>query len=204
LPPPVFQLTCPSEGHYPIRGMIDGTTLGGLYDRHSRELFVYICGFTRDPQAAEDLLHDTFERLIRYSMKYPLDLGNIRAFLYRTARNLCIDRSRRRPEREASAISDNHPAAGGGPHEELERRELREQVRSLVDAKDPLTRSVYLMRTELDRPYEDIAEALGISVRTAKRKMQAMLEYLADALEKLGYTILLLILLALLAASFVV
>ena len=183
--------------------MIDGTTLGGIYDRHSHELFVYICGFTRDPQAAEDLLHDAFERLIRYSMKYPLDLENVRAFLYRTARNLCIDRSRRRPEREAAVLSENHPSADGGPHDELEKRELREKISALVDAKDPLSRSVYLMRTELEQPYEEIAAALGISVRTAKRKMQAMLEYLADSLEKYGYMILLLILLALLAASFV-
>jgi RNA polymerase sigma factor (sigma-70 family) len=183
--------------------MIDSTTLGGIYDRHSRELFVYICGFTRDPETAEDLLHDTFERLIRYSMKYTLDLGNVRAFLYRTARNLCIDRSRRRPERDATGLPDNLSSASRSPHDELVTRDLMERVRALVDGKDPLSRSVYLMRTELELPYADIADALGISVRTAKRKMQAMLEYLADSLQKYGYMILLLILLALLAFSIV-
>jgi RNA polymerase sigma factor (sigma-70 family) len=183
--------------------MIDSTTLGGIYDRHSRELFIYICGFTRDPEAAEDLLHDTFERLIRYSMKYTLDLGNVRAFLYRTARNLCVDRARRRPERETSALPDNLSSTAVSPYDELVNRDLMERVCALVDARDPLSRSVYLMRTELDLPYDDIADALGISVRTAKRKMQAMLEYLAESLQKYGYMIFLLILLALLAFSIV-
>jgi RNA polymerase sigma factor (sigma-70 family) len=184
--------------------MIDSTTLGGIYDRHSHELFVYICGFTRNPDAAEDLLHDTFERLIRYSMKYPLDLGNIRAFLYRTARNICIDRARRRPERNAAALFDTIPSPDGGPDREFEARDIREKVGALVASKDHVSRSVFVMRTEMELPYAEIAVALGISERTAKRKMQAMLEFLADSLEKYGYMILLMILLAWMALSFVI
>lgn len=184
--------------------MINSAVLSDIYERHARELFVYICGFTRDPEAAEDLLHDSFERLIRYSMKYPLDLNNIRAFLYRTARNICIDRLRQKSGRSESPLGDTLAAAGVGPHDELEARDLRERVGALVDAKDPVSRSVFIMRTELDMPYAEIASSLGISERTAKRKMHAMLEYLADSLEKYGYRLLLLVLLALLAFSFVI
>ena len=184
--------------------MIDNKTLSDIYDRHHHELFVYICGFTRAPETAEDYLHDAFVRLIRYSQKYPLDPTNIRAFLYRTARNICIDHARRSRKLKISPLEENLKSGGSDPQEDLELRELHGTVSSLVDASDQVSRSVYLMRTELDMPYREIAEALNISERTAKRKMSSMLEYLADALEKAGFRLSMLILLALLAILFVI
>jgi len=183
--------------------MIDNKTLSDIYDRHHHELFVYICGFTRMPEAAEDLLHDAFVRLIDYSRKYPLDEKNIRAFLYTTARNLCIDHARRNRKLDVSPLPENLESGGSAPQDELELRELRLKVQSLVDGRDPVSRSVYLMRTELEMPYQEIAEALGISERTAKRKMSSILEYLADSLEKSGFKLLILVLLALLAVLIV-
>jgi RNA polymerase sigma factor (sigma-70 family) len=184
--------------------MIDNKTLSDIYDRHHHELYVYICGFTRLPEVAEDFLHDAFVRLIRYSQKYPLDPGNIRAFLYRTARNICIDHARRNRKLDISPLNDNLESAGTDPQEDAELRELRRTVNSLVDDRDQVSRSVYLMRTELEMPYQEIAEALGISERTAKRKMSSMLEYLAESLEKAGFKLFMLILLSLLAILIVV
>lgn len=183
--------------------MIDNKKLSDIYDRHSRELFIYICGFVKIPETAEDILHDAFVRLMRYSEKYPLDETNIRAFLYRISRNLCIDHARKGHELRVTPIDETIRSGGMSVPEELERRELAGAVRELVDGQDALTRSVFLMRTELDMPYRDIAENLGISERTAKRKMSSMLEYLADSLEKSGFKILIFILLALCALIFV-
>ena len=183
--------------------MIDNKKLSDIYDRHSRELFVYICGFVRVPETAEDILHDAFVRLMRYSEKYPLDDTNIRAFLYRISRNLCVDHARKSRSVSASPIDETVRSEEAGVPEELERQELVRTVQELVDRKDTLTRSVYLMRTELDMQYRDIAENLGISERTAKRKMSSMLEYLADSLEKSGFRILIFVLLALCALIFV-
>jgi RNA polymerase sigma factor (sigma-70 family) len=184
--------------------MIDSKTLSDIYDRHHHELFVYICGFTRLPEVAEDFLHDTFVRLIRYSQKYPLDPSNIRAFLYRTARNICIDHARRNRKLDISPLKDTIKPEGGGLQEELELQELRGKVASLVDSQDQVSRSVYLMRTEMDMPYQEIAKALGISERTAKRKMSSMLEFLAESLEKAGFKLFMLILLSLLAILIVI
>jgi RNA polymerase sigma factor (sigma-70 family) len=185
--------------------MIDNKALSDIYDRHNRELFVYICGFTGSPETAEDLLHDAFVRLIRYSQQYPIDESNIRAFLYRTARNLCIDLARRDRKMSFSPLEENLESGGSNTMEDdLEYRELRRKVQSLISDKDPISRSVFLMRTELAMQYQDIAKNLGISERTAKRKMGAMLEYLAESLEKSGFKLMMLILMALLAFLFVI
>jgi RNA polymerase sigma factor (sigma-70 family) len=184
--------------------MIDNKLLSDIYDRHHHELYIYICGFTRMPELAEDFLHDAFVRLIRYSEKYPLDESNIRAFLYRTARHICIDHARRSRKLAMTPLDDNTESPGTDPQEAMEMKELRRTVNSLVDARDVESRSVYLMRTELEMPYEEIAGALGISVRTAKRKMRSMVEYLADSLEKAGFKLLVLFMLALMAILIVI
>lgn len=184
--------------------MIDERTLSDIYKKHGRELLAYICGFVRGTETAEDILHDAFVRLIRYSQNHPFDENNIRAFLYKIARNLCIDYSRKSRKHQESSLVENVEYAGSRTQQDdVEYNELKRRVDGLVDAKDPVSRSVYIMRTELSLPYEEIAENLGISERTAKRKMRNMLEYLAESLEKYGFKLLLLFFLALIAVKIV-
>lgn len=184
--------------------MIDEKTLSDIYDRHHHELFVYILGFTRIPEVAEDYLHDAFVRLIRYSQKYPIDQSNIRAFLYRTARNICIDHARRSRKIDIGPLRDEIVSATADPEGDAALRELQGNIDALVDSRDQVSRSVYIMKTELDMPYQEIAGTLGISERTAKRKMRSMLEYLAESLEKAGFKLIMFILVALLAILFVI
>jgi len=185
--------------------MIDERTLGDIYARHARELLAYICGFVRIRETAEDILHDAFVRLIRYSRDYPLDDRNIRAFLYKTSRNLCIDHARKMRKTRESQLLDNIEYDGARyEREQVEYEELKQHIDRLVDEKDTVSRSVYIMRTELSLPYEEIAENLGISERTAKRKMRAMLEYLAKSLEKSGFKLLFLFFMALIFIRIVI
>lgn len=185
--------------------MIDDRTLSDIYDKHARELFVYIYGFVRSRETAEDILHETFVRFMRFSREHILDESNIRAFLYKISRNLCIDHLRKNRKKQEFPLHDTIEYPGSHTaQDDVEYDELRQIVAELVEKKDPVSRSVYIMRTELSLTYEEIAKNLGISERTAKRKMKAMLEYLAESLEKHGYKLLLLILLAFMALQIVI
>ncbi len=65
------------------------------YEAHHAEIFGFLARSTRDQSVAEDLLQETYLRLTkeaRYARR-PLQL---RAWLYRVASNLVIERSRRR------------------------------------------------------------------------------------------------------------
>lgn len=185
--------------------MTDERLLKEIYERYARELISYIYGFVRVRETAEDILHDAFVKLIKYSRDYSLDERNIRAFLYKTARNLCIDDSRKNRKKQESRLEENIEYAGARDDQEsVEYKELRQYVDRLVDEKDPVSRSVYIMRTELSLPYEEIAKNLGISERTVKRKMRAMIEYLADSLEKSGFKLLFLFFMALILIKIVI
>ncbi|OHD65287.1 MAG: hypothetical protein A2176_15230 [Spirochaetes bacterium RBG_13_51_14] len=185
--------------------MIDDRTVSDIYQKHIKELLVYVCGFVKVKETAEDILHDAFVRLIQYSLKYPLDESNIRAFLYKTARNICIDYMRKNRKKHETPLHDNIEYTGSrSMHEDVEYNELKQRVAELIEKKDPISRSVYIMRIELSQTYEEIAKNLGISERTAIRKMKSMLEYLSETIEKHGFKIFFIILLAVIIAKFVI
>ena len=70
--------------------MLTEKEISSIYDTYAQELYVYIRSFVHD-QGAEDVLHDCFERLMRYSLDNDVDMTTVRPFLYAIARNRCID-----------------------------------------------------------------------------------------------------------------
>jgi RNA polymerase sigma-70 factor, ECF subfamily len=72
----------------------DEVELSELYLLHRSEILAFLIPMTRDPEVAEDVLQETFIRLIRESRAGRMP-DNVRAWLYRVAANLAISRGRR-------------------------------------------------------------------------------------------------------------
>ena len=64
------------------------------WDRHHDEIYAFLLDATRNPAVAEDLLQDAFIRLLR-EMRSSRAPEQLRAWLYRVAANLVVDRGRR-------------------------------------------------------------------------------------------------------------
>jgi RNA polymerase sigma-70 factor (ECF subfamily) len=79
----------PSVGAFPNEAV-----LTALYEAHRGEIFAFLIRMTRDPDAAEDVLQETFIRLIREARGGRMPEAP-RAWLYRVASNEAISRSRR-------------------------------------------------------------------------------------------------------------
>ena len=67
------------------------------YEQHKTGIYRYALSILKDPHGAEDVLQETFLRLL--SGKYVVAEEKIRPWLYRVARNCCYDILRKR-ERE--------------------------------------------------------------------------------------------------------
>jgi RNA polymerase sigma-70 factor (ECF subfamily) len=77
-----------------LAGRVDDATLTALYEAHRAELFGFLVRMTRDREAAEELLQDTFIRLIREGRAGRMP-DEVRPWLYRVAANAAISRGRR-------------------------------------------------------------------------------------------------------------
>src|SRR5215831_9596405 len=60
-----------------------------LYDRHHRALYAYALSLLRDAALAEDVVHESFLRLLESRWEQPIE--SAKSFLHTIARNLALD-----------------------------------------------------------------------------------------------------------------
>lgn len=78
---------------------MDEATFDDFYDKTSRSLWSYICRVSGSTELADDLLQESFFRLLRASLSN-IDEAQLKSYLYKIATNLINDH-RRRLKREA-------------------------------------------------------------------------------------------------------
>jgi RNA polymerase sigma factor (sigma-70 family) len=136
------------------------TTLD-LYDRYHRDLATFVRAIERDPEAAEDIVADTFVRLID-ELRKGRTVDQPRAWLHRVAANLVIDGGRRRSvaTRFLGRLVDHRTAPA--PDETILRGETRREVGDAL-AELPVDDRTALMLAAHGFSGREIAAALGRS-----------------------------------------
>lgn len=78
-----------------LRALADGDTsaLGGLYELYGEKIYRYTARMLGNRSDAEDATAETFLRVLRRAGELKAD-GAFRTWLFRIARNLCIDKMR--------------------------------------------------------------------------------------------------------------
>ncbi|HEV7496136.1 sigma-70 family RNA polymerase sigma factor [Baekduia sp.] len=155
---------------------------GIIHDRYRQRLFAYarqmLSGSRSD---AEDVLQDVFLRAydaLRADRR-PIAL---RAWLYRVAHNRCIDQIRR----PAPAPEHIYEVNRGVPSDPMAEADRREDLRRLivdVRALPEQQRSALLMREMEGLSYNDLAEALGVTVPAIKSLLVRARVGLVEAIE---------------------
>ena len=120
------------------------------------------------PEEASDIVQEAFSRLL--GARSGQSLLNPGAFLNRIVRNLLIDRSRRHAVRPPFVPLEfgTDVAVPADQGQALELDQMRQRYREIVDALPPRTREVFLLHRIDELGYREIAERLGISIRTVE------------------------------------
>jgi RNA polymerase sigma-70 factor (ECF subfamily) len=170
-------------------GMLAQQTLAGdqeafekLVQRYSSPLFNFICRFLNDYDAASDILQQVFTQL--YISLPNLRTGEpLKAWLFRVARNRCLDELRRKrvvhfSELQASnededlsplaIIPDTSPL----PEDIAERHDLQHILQQAIDNLPPKFRAVVLLRYASQLSFAEIGRALEMPEATAKTYFQ--------------------------------
>ncbi len=178
--------------------MLSEEKITETYKNTGKELYIYIYRLTGSPESSEDILHDCFVNLIKYSQKHEIDSERIRAFLYKTAHNLAVNHLKRKSKIEFTSIETSAElSAEDKISADLELKELNEKLYKALDRLDAETRSIFIMKKELGLTIPEIAANTGKSERTIIRKIQRALEFLAGEIKKAGFNLFILLVLAL-------
>jgi RNA polymerase sigma-70 factor (ECF subfamily) len=161
---------------------MDEDAFRAFYDRTARTLWTYLWRITGDRHAADDLLQETYYRLLRTRTPYQGD-AHRRNALFHIATNLARDARRRSVVQarggspapvDASTIADPRPAQGGAD----DRADLNRAMRQLSARERALVWLAYAHGSS----HREIAATMGVkpgSVKLmlfrARRKLAAWL-----------------------------
>jgi len=136
-------------------------TVLAIYDAHHRELATFVRGIERDARIAEDVLSETFLRLIE-AVRRGESPEQPRAWLYRVAANLVVDGGRHRTVvgRVIGRLVDHRTEPP--PDDEVLRGETRQEVWAALSTL-PVDARTALMLAAHGFSGREVAEVLGRS-----------------------------------------
>ncbi|MCY1392175.1 putative RNA polymerase sigma factor FecI [compost metagenome] len=146
-----------------------------LYSHHHSWLNTWLRSKLGNAADAADLAQDTFVRLLQRSER--LELNAPRAFLRTIARGLVIDHWRREELHRAYLEALAHLPAADVPSPETRELllELLESIARMLEGLKPKVRRAFLLAQCEGLTHKQIAEHMGISLRSVER-------HVADAL----------------------
>ena len=154
--------------------------------RYRTPIYRTAYGLTGDPQAAEEILQDTFARAYQRRHILRPDVSPL-PWLHRVALNLCYSRlSRRRPRSEPIEQSSAQylPDAAAAPPERAEQTELRQIIRDGVAGLPDKHRSVVVAYYLYGLSLQETAALLDVRLGTVKSRLHYALRALRAGLEE--------------------
>jgi RNA polymerase sigma-70 factor, ECF subfamily len=151
------------------------------YREHGRAIYAAALQVLRDPQEAQDCVHDVLLRLWKRGGDYRVERGSLRAFLAVCVRNEALSRSRKahnrerivRAERAASDVADIGTAV-------VERESIRGALETLGEKHRETIGLAYYGQLTLDEIARKLDEPLG----TIKSRLSAALRKLRETLAR--------------------
>ena len=168
--------------------------LHALVDMYSGRVYGLLYRLTGSPEIAEDLLQDTFLRLVRRIRDYE-HVGKFEPWLFRIAANLARDHARKIKRRGSTLTLDGDQRGEPGVPEPADptqtdpgRALLREEsARRLGEALRELSemdREIIMLRHFSELPYAEIAEMLEIPLGTALARAHRAMKRLKTLLSE--------------------
>lgn len=136
---------------------VNRSLINHWYEQYKNGIFRYALSLTKDPHLAEDVLHDTFVKLLSGTVRCAI--GKEQAWLYRIARNLCYDRLRKNKKEQLHADPPTHAES------QLEYVEL---IASLT----PLEQEIVTLKIVGRLSHKEIGSVLGITASAAQKRYE--------------------------------
>ena len=153
-----------------------------LYEDHAAGLFSFLAYRTGNRALAEDLLADSFERVIRARGRFARSRGSEKAWLYAIALNVLRDRARRdKVEERALAAVAVAPAA---PAAEADAVADRDAVRRAIATLPDEERDAIALRFGAGLTVSEIAKVTGEPLARTEGRVYRALRKLREELEE--------------------
>ncbi|HLH14063.1 MAG TPA: sigma-70 family RNA polymerase sigma factor [Solirubrobacteraceae bacterium] len=167
----------------PRSGRLRTDAFERLFEEHAERLFAFLAYRTGDRVLAEDLLSETFERVLRSRARFDPRRGSERRWLYTIALNLLRDHARRRTHEQRLLQTVGAGESGGQLDPGLEALAHRDELQRALATLCEQEREALALRFGADLKLREVARILGEGesavegrIYRALRKLRAELE----------------------------
>lgn len=143
-----------------------------------------------NPQDAEDILQDVFQRLVEANALL-MPIEHVTGWLFRVARNRIIDLFRSRRPDEKLGLEDLLRSPDVGPDDAYERAAVLDAIAAALDELPEEQRRVFIAHEVEGRSFKEMADESGVSINTllsqkryAVRRLRTKLQSVYDDFTK--------------------
>jgi RNA polymerase sigma-70 factor, ECF subfamily len=136
-----------------------------------------------DPGLAEDVVQEAFLRAWRACGSFDPDGGPLMSWLLAVTTNTAIDMVKARVRRPPVAAAPAGENAAADEISDIDRLILRDELRDALSRIGPHHRDAVVETILRDRPYADVAAALGVTPGTLRTRVHYGLQRLRRVLE---------------------
>lgn len=154
-----------------------------LYEAEAPRLLRYFQRRTDDAHSADDLVQDVFVRLA--GLPRLSDLANPAAYLQRIARNLVVDRSRRRKTRDIFYVplDDWDGEVEATQEVTMVAEDMLKLYERAMDELPERTRTIFLLQRVEGMTYRQIARKLDVTLWTVEHHMKRAIAHIDRVFE---------------------
>jgi len=146
-----------------------------------------LCGYARkyidDPDQSEEVVQDVFANL--WQKRSTIEItSTIESYLFRAVRNTCLNilKHFKVREKHKDGITASYNNSGERADNLVLEIELMNQIENLISELPPERQKVFKMSRFEEMKYKEIAEELGISIKTVEAQMGKALKFLRENL----------------------
>jgi RNA polymerase sigma-70 factor (ECF subfamily) len=135
--------------------------LDAIVEQYQGPLLRYAARILRDPDAAQDVVQDTFIKMYRGWTKGSRPAPEIKGWLYRVTHNAAVDYIRRQSRLRAlheNQARESEVAAPAEQRAQVERRDAMTLVLRYLGELEPEEQQILVLRVEHDLSYKEISE----------------------------------------------
>jgi RNA polymerase sigma-70 factor (ECF subfamily) len=163
----------------------DYPAFSSIFTAYYQDLVIFAMRFTHDLNNAEEIVQDTFVKLWEEHESIKVTVS-LRSYLLKVVQNKCIDwyRHKKIMQTHNNVIMENSPQLIYDTDSYILHSELQEQIEAVLCKLPEEISEAFRMNRNKGLKYHEIADLLGVSVRTIEVRIGKALHMLRNHLEE--------------------
>ena len=156
-----------------------------LFRSHFREMCLISVRYVRDMEVSREIVQEAFMSL--WEKRNTIDPSKpVKAYVATTVRNKSLNylRDNKKFDGRLPGHENLIPEETAELSDPLVAQEIRQKIKTATDLLPEKCREIFLMNRNQQLKYQEIAEKLGISVKTVETQMSKALQHMRDHLRE--------------------